>query len=192
MLLGDAYVQPTGFENARLRLEHRIEHAEYLAWKVALLTGLRWGKTQTLERLHPITKRTYRYVRRQSLASPVLGAFRRSFYPEGRKCIPEDLADWLCDEIGLAIWFYDDGYYYKRDKCSYIYLGRVSLGEAVIASHAIAQRFAIVSKVLDKKRKGFALYFSPQESRKVKALVQKFNVPVMAYKIPFNPVTTAS
>ena len=113
-----------------------------------------------------------------------MGKLRKLFYPNGKKQIPENLAKLLRDDIAFAVWFYDDGYFYPRDKCSYLYLGRVTRHEAEIASDAIQKEFGIKNKVLDKKNKGFALYFSREESKKIKSIVEKFRVPVMAYKIP--------
>lgn len=187
MILGDAYLQATGAKNARLRLEHKAGHKDYLVWKTRLLPSLFQGKPVFLDRIHPLTKATYHYVRWQSNASPALGKIRNVFYPDGKKIIPDGIGRLLRDDIAFAIWFYDDGYYYRRDRCSYLYLGRVLREEAEIASGAIAAQFNISSKVLDKKAKGFALYFSRRESEKIKAILKKYDVPVMAYKIPLTP-----
>lgn len=184
MVLGDAYLQPTGKKNARLRLEHQSPHREYLVWKTNLLPQFFQGKPIILERIHPITKKTYRYVRQQSNTSPILGKIRKLFYPNGKKHIPKNLERLLRDDIAFAIWFYDDGYYYPRDKCSYIYLGRVSQKEAKIAQNAIQKKFGIVSTILDKKNKGFTLYFSRKENEKIRLIIEKYYVPIMAYKNP--------
>ncbi len=184
MVLGDAYLQPTGKRNARLRLEQRADHKEYLVWKAHILPQLFQGKPTFLDRVHPVTKRTYHYVRWQSHASPVLGRFRNLNYPNGKKRIPENLQTFLRDDIAFAVWFYDDGYYYPRDRCSYLYLGRVSRREAEIARDAVQEKFGPKSTVLDKNHKGFALYFSREESKKIKSIVEQYRVPVMAYKIP--------
>lgn len=184
MILGDAYLQPTGKRNARLRLEQRADHKDYLVWKANLLPQLFQGKPTFLERVHPITKRTYRYVRWQSNTSPVLGKFRKLFYPDGKKKIPENLKKFLRDDIAFAIWFYDDGYYYPRDRCSYLYLRRVDHREAEIARDVVQEKFGVRSTMLDKKNKGFVLYFSREESRKIKLIVERHYVKVMAYKIP--------
>lgn len=98
--------------------------------------------------------------------------------------MPEKLNGLLRDDIALAIWFYDDGYYYPRDKCSYLYLGRITRREAEIAQEAIAKKFGIKGNILDKRNKGFALYFPNSENQKIKSIVEKYKVPVMAYKIP--------
>ena len=78
MVLGDAYLQKTGTQNARLRLEHRADHREYLIWKTHLLPHLFQGAPTFLDRIHPDTHRTYSYVRQQSNASPYLGKMRAS------------------------------------------------------------------------------------------------------------------
>ncbi len=187
MILGDGYLQATGAKNARLRLEQSIKQKEYLLWKAALLPQLFQGRPVFLDRIHPATKATYQYARQQSNASPVLGDLRKSFYPNGRKRIPDDLAKYLRDDIAFAIWFYDDGYYYGRDRCSYLYLGTVSRSEAEVAQAAVIEKFGIAGIIKDKKQKGFALYFSRIESEKIKAILQKYPVPGMAYKIPLTP-----
>ena len=185
MILGDGYLQPTGIKNARLRLEHKAGHVDYLKWKINLLPHLFQGSPKILERIHPLTKRKYQYARQQSQASPFLGKLRSLFYPDGKKHIPENLAKFLRDKIAFAVWFYDDGYYYTRDKCSYLYLGRISHYEAEIVKEAIYNKFVLISKILDKKNKGFVLYFSPSENKKIKLILEKYYVPIMAYKIPF-------
>lgn len=184
MILGDGYLQPTGKKNARLRLEHKLEHRAYLVWKTKLLPQLFQGSPQELARIHPVTKKTYYYVRHQSQSTPILGKMRSLFYPDGKKRIPKNLVKLLRDEIAFAIWFYDDGYYSPRDNSVYLYLGKVLKEEAEIAQRAIYDRFHISSTILDKKQKGFVLYVSPRESKKVKFIVEQYYVPVMAYKIP--------
>jgi LAGLIDADG DNA endonuclease family len=187
MVLGDGYLQATGAKNARLRLEQSIKQKDYLLWKAGLLPALFQGKPVFLDRIHPKTKKVYQYARQQSNASPVLGGLRKLFYPNGRKRIPDNLAKYFRDDIAFAIWFYDDGYYYGRDRCSYLYLGTVSRHEADVARSTIAEKFGITSTVADKKQKGFVLYFSRIESEKIKAILKKYPVPGMAYKIPLTP-----
>lgn len=62
MILGDAYLQRTGARNARLRLEHRADHKDYLIWKTQLLQQLFQGKPVFLTRVHSLTKKTYVHV----------------------------------------------------------------------------------------------------------------------------------
>ena len=145
------------------------------------------GKRTVGDRIDAETKEREQCVRQQSSAWPILGHLRKLFYPDGRKMIPDDLVKFLRDEIAFATWFYDDGYYYGRDRCSYLYLGTVSRHEADVAQKAIEGKFGIASTVTDKKLKGFALYCSRIESKKIKEILEKYPVPGMAYKIPLTP-----
>lgn len=187
-LLGDGSLQKTGATNARLRLEHGGKQKEYLLWKMRAFPRLFQGSAAHLFRVHPKTKATYEYWRAQSSASPVLGAWRRHFYPKGKKRIPSDIAELIRESLALAVWYMDDGYYYPKDKNSYLYLGRVSLEEAEYAQKAVAKNFGLLSRVYDKKQKGFALYFTTSETKKLHDIVRQHLVlPTFAYKLGDTP-----
>jgi len=182
-ILGDAYLQKTGKKNARLRLEHGGKQKDYLFWKVSQFPKLFQGESKYLERKHPISGQTYKYWRHQSNSTPELGKWQAKFYKSGKKHIPNNLNDLLQDSLSLAVWYMDDGYYYPRDKVSYLYLGRVSKNEAEIAQTALEKNFNIFSKVLDKKQKGFALYFSHNETKKLHGMIRRYALPSMQYKL---------
>lgn len=184
IILGDGYLQKTGSRNARLRLEHRLDHKDYLVWKTKILPELFQGRPTLINRIHPKTQKTYKYARFQSNSSPILGKLRKLFYPQDKKVIPDNLSKIVKSDIALAVWYMDDGYYYPRDKCAYIYLGIVSGKEARIASDVIANTFNVPNRILDKKKKGFVIYFSPSNAKILKEKIKKYIVPVMAYKIP--------
>ena len=88
------------------------------------------------------------------------------------------------DEFGLAIWYMDDGYFYAKDRNSYIYLGKVLKKEAQIAQQAILTNFGIRARIYDKKQKGFALFFSVAETKKLhKRIAAHMLLPEFAYKL---------
>jgi len=181
-ILGDAYLQKTGKKNARLRLEHGGDQKEYLLWKANKLGKFFQGKAKYLERVHPISKRKYSYWRHQSQSTPYLGKLRNIFYPDGKKKIPEDLEKYLTPPM-LAVWYMDDGYYYLRDRCSYLYLGNVSQGEAEIVTQVLLKKFDIVTRIKQRK-KGYAIYFSPKETQKLKNLIKNHILHQFNYKLP--------
>lgn len=183
IILGDGFLQKTGEKNSRLRLEQGYKQKEYLLWKVKMLKLLFQGKPKYLERIHPITKKIYKYWRHQSQSSPFLGKLRKIFYPEGKKIIPETLDKYMTP-LMLAVWYMDDGYYYQRDRCSYLYLGNVSDKEAKIVSDSILKKFIILTRIKQKK-KGYALYFSPKETQKLKTLIKGYILNYFNYKLPF-------
>ena len=183
-VLGDAFLQKTGAHNARLRFEHGGKQKEYLLWKMRAFPRLFQGGATHLFRVHPKTKATYEYWRAQSNATPELGRWRAVFYPEGQKRIPTNVAKFLMEPLALAVWYMDDGYYYPKDRNSYLYLGRVSREEAECAQKAVTKNFGLLPRVYDKKKKGFALYFSPAETKKLQTLVRRHMLlPLFAYKL---------
>ncbi len=183
IILGDAYLQKTGKQNSRLRLEHGLRQKNYLLWKVNSLKCLFNGKPKYLQRIHPITNKTYSYVRHQSNSSRLLGKLREKFYKNGTKIIPKDLREILVSPLSLAVWFMDDGYYYLRDKCGYLYLGNVSGKEVIIVKEALLQNFSLKVKVL-RKKKGFAIYFPPPEMIKLGKIIGPYLLEDLKYKIP--------
>ncbi len=188
IVLGDGFLQKTGLKNARLRLEHGSKQKEYLIWKGQQFSRLFLGKPVNIRRLHPVTKKIYEYWRWQSTSTPILGKWHKIFYENGKKHIPFNLIDILTHPLSLAIWYMDDGYFYKTDYncCSYIYLGRVSEKEAEIATKAISINFGITAKIYDKKQKGYALFFNVEETKKLHEVIRPHILPGFDYKL-FSP-----
>ncbi len=183
-ILGDGYLQKTGKENARLRLEHGFRQKEYLFWKVAELGNLFQGKPKYLERVHPISRKVYKYFRHQSQSTPYLGKLRKIFYQDNQKRIPENIDKFLYSPLALAVWYMDDGYYYQRDRCAYLYLGRVSEKDAENARRAVEKKYNLFVKILNKKQKGYALYFPRAEVDKLKSIISVYMLKEFNYKLP--------
>src|SRR3989338_4003629 len=183
-VLGDAFLQKTGARNARLRFEHGGKQKEYLEGRVRALGRLFQGRPSHLTHVHQKTKATYEYWRAKSNATPELGKWRARFYPEGKKRIPAGVADCIKSPLALAVWYMDDGYYYPKDKNSYLYLGRVSLEEATYACEALAKDFGLAPRIYDKKQKGYALYFGVSQTKRLHNLVRPHMLlPLFAYKL---------
>jgi hypothetical protein len=182
-ILGDAFLQKTGKKNARLCFEHGAAQKEYVLWKTKAFGRLFPGKPTYLERTHPKTGSTYKYYRHQSTATPIFGKWHAMFYKNGNKKVPEDIKNLLKSPLSLAVWYMDDGYYYARDRNAYIYLGRVSRREAELVSKAIMHNFNIHTHVYDKKKKGYALFFTVAETKKLLRIVAPHCIPLFAYKL---------
>jgi len=72
-----------------------------------------------------------------------------------------------------------------------LYLGTVSTEEAQTAQAVVATNFALTPRVLDKRRKGYALYFSARQARaRADVVIGAHLLPYFRYKLPFDPVTT--
>jgi len=181
-IFGDGFLQKTGQKNARLRLEQGAKQKDYLFWKADMLSHLFQGNPKKVERIHPVTKKQYSYWRHQSQANPFLGKLRNIFYPQDKKIIPQDIERYL-NPTSLAVWYMDDGYYYLRDKCGYLYLGNVSQAEAEILQNALKNKFQLCVHWL-KKKKGYAIYFPPMEMQKLKVLLKGLYLEQFNYKFP--------
>jgi hypothetical protein len=105
LLIGDGTIS----NNYVFKLSHSIEQKEYLEWKVNLLD--RFGiKNNGIKEY--ISSCGYNYGKRvlysQMSLHSTIKALRRSIYIP-RKTFTRKLLNWL-DELGLAIWFMDDGF----------------------------------------------------------------------------------
>jgi len=186
-VLGDGFLQKTGEKNARLRLEHGHKQKDYVLWKGNIFGRLFQGKPSLLKRVNPKSGKEYKYSRWQSSATPAFGKWRKYFYQEGKKTIPKDIAKFLDQPITLAVWYMDDGYFYKKDSNSYIYLGRVSHEEGELLRRALLENFGLRAKLYDKKDKGFALFFNVEESKKLHKIISPHVLELFNYKISLTP-----
>lgn len=186
MLLGDAWIQKTGERNARLRLEHSYKQKEYIFWKYEILKNYMQSRPKLLRRFNPIWKKAYSYYRCQTHSSPVFGKFRRLFYPGGEKRIPDNIQKIFRSPLTLAIWYLDDGYYYPRDRVSYIYLNAYSQEELLRMLRVLKENFQLAPKLIWKKKKP-VFYFPPQETQKLAEIIRPYVIPSLAYKIPPTP-----
>jgi hypothetical protein len=189
MILGDAYLQKTGKQNARLRLEQGISQRDYLEWKVGKLKNYFQSKIQTLERNNPVWKRTYQYVRIQSTASPDFGKLRDLFYNNSQKIIPKTITIIFKNPLSLAVWFMDDGYYYQRDKMAYLYIPNFDKESVKLLLEMLEVNFNLLP-ILKRKKKGSVLVFSVNETKKLMNLIRKYIIPSMRYKLSLDPVST--
>lgn len=189
MILGDAYLQKTGKQNARLRLEQGISQRDYLEWKVVQLQNYFQSKIQVLKRENPIWRKTYQYVRIQSTTSPEFGKLRNIFYSKSQKIIPKTIEMFFKNPLSLAIWFMDDGYYYHRDKIAYLYIPNFDKESIKYLLEMLKNNFNLLP-VLKQKKRGSVLIFSVIETQKLISLIGKYIISSMRYKLPPDPVST--
>lgn len=191
MVLGDCFLQRTGEKNARIRLEHSEKQKDYLFWKGSQFPEFFQGKPKRLVRFNPIYKKTYSYFRWQSNASPEIGRYRKIFYPEGAKIIPEELTSLFKDSLSLAVWFMDDGYYYRRDRVAYIYLSKITKTKERILLSTLKSNFSLEPTLKLKKRGESVLTFNVKETGKLMTLIRKYTIPSMKYKLSsLDPLST--
>ena len=111
-IMGDSYLQNNG-TNVRLRFEHSLNQEEYLLWKFNFLKNIFNDKSIVkLNRIHPLTKREYRYIRCQSKTLPELKEIKNIFYRDGKKIVPDELSGYIKEPISFSLFFIHYLYYY--------------------------------------------------------------------------------
>lgn len=167
-ILGDAYLQPTGKRNARLRLEHSLNQKDYIFWKYQIFKNYMQSEPELIKRYNPHGKKTYVYWRCQSHSSPIFGKYRRLFYREGKKVIPLNIKKFLKSPLTLAVWIMDDGYLYKRDQHLFIYLPDYQKEEIRLLQEGVEANFEVRTGYKEKKlKKEKFLWFDRVNTRKI-------------------------
>lgn len=185
-VMGDAFLQQTGARNARLRFEHSSKQKDYIFWKWQELKRYMQDQPKRIERFNPIWKKKYAYYRCQSHASPQFGKLREMFYREHHKQIPEAIKKFL-NPLAFAVWFMDDGYYYKRDRTAYIYLSQLDERDIRQLEAALAENFDIHPKLETKKTGALNLKFSAVDTKRLLIIIAPHVIKSMRYKIGEEP-----
>lgn len=184
-ILGDAFLQKTGKRNARLRFEHSSRQKNYIFWKWQELKRYMQDRPKRIERFNPVWKKKYTYFRCQSHASPEFGKLRAMFYKDHRKQIPLTIKK-LLKPLVLAVWFMDDGYYYKRDRTAYIYLSPFSADDLHRLEETLTENFDLHPRV-ERKAHGLNFKFSVADTRKLINIIAPHVIKNMRYKIGEEP-----
>ena len=87
--------------NYRLIISHSIIQKEYIEWKYEILKQY----VLTEPKVHEGTQ-SYRL---RTISHPYLSELRELFYPNGKKCLPKNVKEFLKNPLTLAVWFMDDG-----------------------------------------------------------------------------------
>lgn len=193
LVLGDGYLQKTGEKNARLRIEHSYKQKDYIDWLYEKLENIFAVRPAKITRIHPKTKKNYQYYRLQSNSSPVFGKIRKCFYKNNQKIIPENISNLLKYNLSLAVWYMDDGYYYRRDKSAHIYLPKLTAEDQKMLLVCLQNNFTINAKIYCRPdRKSCQLNFTGKDKNKLFDLIRPHILPLFNYKITSNPVSTDS
>ncbi len=108
-ILGDACLERNG-KNVRLRIDHGRLQQALVEWKFQQLAELQPSPVRRLEVFDERTSQTYVHYRFDSRTTDLLNEYFDVFYGEdGVKRIPKDIASYLISELGVAVWYMDDG-----------------------------------------------------------------------------------
>ena len=179
-LLGDASIaiNKNGV-NAYYRELHSKSQKGYLIWKSNYLEKFNF---QIRERkiFDKRTNKNYEQVLIWTKAHPVLTEFYYLFYRE-RKEVSREILDQIT-ELGLAVWYMDDGYYnYEGQRCC------LSTDNFSYDSHTIIRDWFKEKWDLDsgihKSGKGYNICFNKINADKFLRLIDPFCIDLFHYKL---------
>lgn len=178
-ILGDAYLEANWSKtNYRIGIRHSVDQKEYVQWLYEILKPLVLTPPQYYE---PTRSTWFRTV-----SHPELSEWQKIFYREGKKVIPETIAQYLSNPVTIAVWFMDDGNVVKKNgKTSEYHLNTQSFSENEnrLLVEAMEEMYGIRC-TLERNHKYYRLAIYQKESRdKFATLIRKYLLPSMVYKI---------
>lgn len=180
MLLGDAHLErQRGALSARLKIEHSISQAAYVAWKYTEWRD--WVRTPPRERekrnrLGTVSTNTGF----TTLSHVELESYRMRFYRDGRKVVPSDLS---LTSLSAAVWFMDDGSR-KSSQCKGLYLNTQSFTSVEVdLLRSVILRDAGVETRVRKQSDGLQIYVPSPSVAEFSAFINDEMTPSMMYKL---------
>lgn len=167
-LLGDGTLTSSG-KNYRLRIEHKMLHAEYVYWKHSLLKRITITEPRRVLR--------HNSLRFGTVGHPEITLMREEWYEGSLKTIPRKLR---LKNLSIAIWFMDDGCKHRDTVDFSIHNFRFEDADrlrSILASKGILT-------TINSDSKGKRLYVKKESYTAFKKLVKPYIVKCMAYKLP--------
>ena len=179
-LLGDGYLRIVPRrKNAFLEINHSFSQKEYVDWKFEMLKSI--CKSGPKLRRGNGTRIAYRFTTRQA---PEITELHRMFYPDGKKCIPDDIT---LDPIMLAVWFMDDG---SRCSAENVYLNTQEFcPEDQEKCRGMLLHLGIET-TLNRDKEYSRVRIRTSSIPKLFEIVTEHIIPSMRYKLGYNPVET--
>ena len=184
-ILGDGTLRvPKGAINANFKIEQGLKQKDYVFWKYEVFKEWVTNPPEISFRYDENRQPYEKSWWFRTLSHPELTSFHKVFYKNGRKVVPNNIAD-LLDHLALAVWIMDDGSLNqnKIDISTYSF----KLEEIKLLQQALLKKFALESNFYKDRDKGFRMYFRKTETAKLIPLISKFIIPNLAYKILVTP-----
>ena len=179
-LLGDGYLRIVPRrKNAFLEINHSFSQKEYVDWKFEMLKSI--CKSGPKLRRGNGTRIAYRFTTRQA---PEITELHRMFYPDGKKCIPDDIT---LDPIMLAVWFMDDG---SRCSAENVYLNTQQFCPKDQEKCRGMLLHLGIETTLNRDKEYSRVRIRTSSIPKLFEIVTEHIIPSMQYKLGYNPVET--
>jgi len=181
-LLGDGSVYSRSKKSAIYIETHSKKQKEYLIWKNDKCFNFFGGKIIDYKQYEKVQKKYYEKTRLYSRQLAILLDYRDIFYPKGKKKISSEILNQL-NELGLAIWYCDDGNYHILGKNVRIMTDCFSYKEQKIIQKWFKKRFDLKCKITKRNTGRYFIEFNRNESNKFLKIVKNCIPTPMKYKL---------
>ena len=180
MMLGDGHLERQhGALFARLKVEHCVAQAAYVAWK--------YSEWQTWVNVPPRirTKRNRLGTHSANVGFTTLSheqfeMARQRFYRDGRKIVPADLE---LTALSMAVWFMDDGSKKSRE-CRGLYMNTQGFAPCEVEQlQAFISRDLSAETSLRMQADGLQIYFPSASVGTLTEYIADNLLPTMRYKL---------
>ena len=181
LLLGDGHIElAPNKKSARLKVEYSVKNSDYVEFLYQLF--------KNLVRMQPRTRsvkgfgRNFDRVGFTTLSLPEFLLFRNLFYKNKTKIVPLNIEK-LLTNIGLAVWFMDDGSYKSREcRGKLLCTHNFSNEEIVILCQVLKNKFDL-DAIPRRQKDGTEIYIRASSYERLKTIISPFIVKSFQYKI---------
>jgi len=172
-LLGDGYMRiiPRR-KNAFLEVNHSSKQKDYVDWKYQELASI--VKSGPKMRKGNGQRIAYRFF---TQCLPEITELYRAFYENGKKIIPKDIR---IDQLGLAVWFMDDGS--RSGGSLYINTQQFATNDQERLQRMLEHDFN-VSSTLNRDKEYMRIRIRKEDAQKFCNLIQSYIPESMRYKL---------
>jgi len=166
---------------------HSIKQKDYLIWKNKYLKIFH-GKLRDKLCENSKLNKIYRQIRLSTSAIPTITEYYRLFYKNNKKTISREILDQL-NELGLTIWYLDDGSVRLVDNLITFSTDSYSYNEHFLISSWFRRKFGIFPRIYRRRGK-YYLTFGRKDSNTLllifRRVFKSYNVPsCMWYKLGY-------
>ncbi len=181
LLLGDGHIElsPNG-NSARLKVEYSVKNSDYVEFLHKIF--------KNFVRMSPRTRtvkgfgKNFNRIGFTTLSLPDFLHFRGLFYQGKTKIVPSNI-DKLLTNIGLAIWFMDDGSYKSKEcKGKLFCTHNFNSKEIDILCQVLKDKFGLEA-IPRIQKDGIEIYIKASSYEKFKTILSPFMVESFSYKL---------
>jgi len=170
--------------HANFKVDHGLKQKEYVFWKYEILKNFVTTPPKLSYRTSANGRRYkkswwFRTIRHPLFTDLYYEYYTTEGYRCGRKIVPIGIYNSI-DPLALAVWIMDDGSYNrsKLDISTYSF----SLQEVEFLCAILQKRFRISMSYHRDRDKGYRMYASISETKKLVDLIRPYIIPKMMYK----------